>query len=179
MNRNVIETIMGGVVLIVAVVFLLFAYTSSNTRAVSGYEVTAKFSRVDGLNSGADVRLSGIKVGSVVQQTLDPQTFEAVVRFTVRDSVKLPKDTAARILSDGLLGGNYLSLEPGGDDETIPPGGQIEHTQDPVNIADLLGRFVFGSVQQPQSGGQQQPGAAPQSGPATPEPAEPGSPAPQ
>jgi phospholipid/cholesterol/gamma-HCH transport system substrate-binding protein len=180
MNRNVIETIMGGVVLLVAVVFLLFAYTSSNTRAVAGYEVTAKFNRVDGLNSGADVRLSGIKVGSIVQQTLDPQTFQAVVRFTVKDSVKLPKDTAARILSDGLLGGNYLSLEPGGDEETIPPGGQIEHTQDPVNIADLLGRFVFGSVQErPQSEGQQQPGAAPQSAPGVPEPAEPGSPAPE
>ena len=146
MNRNIIETIMGGVVLLVALVFLIFVYSSSSTRTVDGYEVTARFNRVDGLTPGADVRLSGIKVGSVVDQVLDPATYLAIVRISVTDSVKLPKDTAARILSDGLLGGNYLALEPGGDEAMIEPGGEITVTQDPINIADLLGRFVFGSA---------------------------------
>lgn len=146
MNRNIIETIMGAVVLLVAVFFLAFAYSSSSTGGVDGYEVTAKFGRVDGLVSGSDVRLSGIKVGSIVDQRLDLQTFQAVLRLSIRDDIKLPADTAARILSDGLLGGNYLSLEPGGADEIIEAGGEISVTQDPVNIADLLGRFVFGSA---------------------------------
>jgi phospholipid/cholesterol/gamma-HCH transport system substrate-binding protein len=146
MNRNIIETIMGAVVLLVAVFFLAFAYSSSSTGAVDGYEVTAKFGRVDGLVNGSDVRLSGIKVGSIVEQHLDLQTFQAVLRISIRDDIKLPVDTAARILSDGLLGGNYLSLEPGGADEVIEPNGEISVTQDPVNIADLLGRFVFGSA---------------------------------
>ncbi|HEY7688395.1 MAG TPA: outer membrane lipid asymmetry maintenance protein MlaD [Dongiaceae bacterium] len=146
MNRNIIETVMGAVVLLVAVLFLAFAYSSSSTGRVDGYQVIAKFGRVDGLASGSDVRLSGIKIGNVVDQRLDPQTFQAVVRLSIRDDIKLPADTAARILSDGLLGSNYLSLEPGGADEVIEPNGEITVTQDPVNIADLLGRFVFGSA---------------------------------
>jgi len=73
--------------------------------------------------------------------------------LSIRDDIKLPADTAARILSDGLLGGNYLSLEPGGDAEVIEPNGEIAMTQDPVNIADLLGRFVFGSASQKEDGG--------------------------
>jgi phospholipid/cholesterol/gamma-HCH transport system substrate-binding protein len=158
MNRNIIETIMGGVVLLVAVLFLAFAYSSSNTGSVDGYEVTAKFGRVDGLVSGSDVRLSGIKVGSIIDQRLDLQTFQAVLRLSIRDDVKLPSDTAARILSDGLLGSNYLSLEPGGADDVIEAGGEISVTQDPVNIADLLGRFVFGSAS--EKGGQGSGGAA-------------------
>jgi phospholipid/cholesterol/gamma-HCH transport system substrate-binding protein len=146
MNRNIIETIMGGVVLLVALMFMIFVYSSSSTRTGDGYEVTAQFNRVDGLTPGADVRLSGIKVGSVVDQVLDPVSYLAIVRISVSNSVKLPKDTAARILSDGLLGGNYLALEPGGDEAMIEPGGEITVTQDPINIADLLGRFVFGSA---------------------------------
>ena len=156
MHRNVIETIMGGVVLIVAVVFLIFAYTSSSTGTVSGYPVTAKFGSVSGIGPGTDVKLSGIKVGSVIDTELDPQDYAAVVRLSITNSVKLPTDSSARILSDGLLGGSYLELQPGADDKMIEAGGEITTTQDPVNIVDLLGRFVFGGVGK-QSGG----GAAP------------------
>ena len=102
MNRNVIETIMGAVVLIIAVVFLVFAYSSANTGAVEGYQVTAKFNNVGDLKRGSEVRVSGIKVGTVVDTSLDPQTFLALVRLSIGDNVKLPTDTAARILSDKL-----------------------------------------------------------------------------
>jgi phospholipid/cholesterol/gamma-HCH transport system substrate-binding protein len=164
MNRNIIETIMGGVVLIIAVVFLVFAYSSSNSGAVSGYVVTAKFGRVDGLRPGAEVRLSGIKVGSVLDTELDPATYTANVRFSVSDSVKLPTDTSARIASDGLLGSNYLDLQPGAEEKLIGPGGEIPLglTQNPVNIVDLVSRFVFGGIDTKKedkgaSGGQSQP----------------------
>src|SRR5215813_3185325 len=113
MNRNVIETIMGAVVLIVAVVFLVFAYSSANTGTVSGYQVTAKFTNVGDLQRGTDVRVGGIKVGSVTDTSLDPQTYLAIVHLSIRNDVKLPTDTAARILSAGLLGATYLALEPG------------------------------------------------------------------
>jgi phospholipid/cholesterol/gamma-HCH transport system substrate-binding protein len=152
MHRNVIETIMGGVVLIIAVTFLTFAYTSSNTGSVSGYLVTAKFNSVNGLARGSDVRLSGIKVGSVVDTALDPQDYTAVVSLSITDAVKLPTDTSARILSDGLLGGNYLELQPGADEAMIAAGGRIPVTQDPVNIVDLLGRFVFGGLDKQDDG---------------------------
>jgi len=153
MHRNVIETIMGGVVLIIAVVFLTFAYSSSNAGKVSGYMVTAKFGNVSGINPGSDVRLSGIKVGSVVDTTLDPQDYSAVVNLSIKDSVKLPTDTSARVLSDGLLGSNYLDLQPGADETMLEAGGKITKTQDPINIVDLLGRFVFGGLEKKAGGG--------------------------
>ncbi len=154
MHRNVIETIMGGVVLIIAVVFLTFAYSSSNAGKISGYVVTAKFNNVSGINPGSDVRLSGIKVGSVVDTSLDPQDYSALVNLSIKDSVKLPTDTSARILSDGLLGSNYLDLQPGADETMLNPGGQISKTQDPINIVDLLGRFVFGGLEKKAGGGE-------------------------
>jgi phospholipid/cholesterol/gamma-HCH transport system substrate-binding protein len=152
MHRNVIETIMGGVVLIIAVVFLAFAYTSSNAGKVSGYVVTAKFGNVSGISPGTDVRLSGIKVGSVVDATLDPLDYSALVNLSIRNSVKLPTDTSARILTDGLLGSNYLDLQPGADETMLEAGGQISKTQDPINIVDLLGRFVFGGLDKQDDG---------------------------
>jgi phospholipid/cholesterol/gamma-HCH transport system substrate-binding protein len=143
MRRSVIETIMGAVVLVVAALFLFFAYTTSNVRAIGGYQLVARFNRVDGLANGSDVRLSGIKIGSVISQQLDPKTYRAVVHIAIDSSVKLPNDTTARIQSDGLLGNTYMVLEPGGSEEMLPPGGQIEYTQDAVNLVDLLGRFIF------------------------------------
>jgi len=154
MHRNVIETIMGGVVLVIAVLFLIFAYTGSNVGTVSGYTVSAKFNSVNGLTPGSDVRLSGIKVGSVLDTTLDAQDYTAIVSLSVMNSVKLPTDSSARILSDGLLGSNYLELQPGADDTMIESGGRIPVTQDPVNIVDLLGRFVFGGLDKKSEGGE-------------------------
>src|SRR5262245_37066421 len=130
MHRNVIETIMGGVVLIVGVVFLLFAYTSSSTGTVSGYPVTARFGSVSGIGPGSDVKLSGIKVGSVTDTELDPKDYAAVLKLSIANWVKLPTDSSARILSDGLLGGSYVDLQPGADETMIEAGGQIPTTQD-------------------------------------------------
>jgi phospholipid/cholesterol/gamma-HCH transport system substrate-binding protein len=157
MHRNVIETIMGGIVLIVAVVFLVFAYTSTSSGTVSGYPVTARFGSVSGIGPGSDVKLSGIKVGSVMDTELDPQDYAAVVSLSIANSVKLPTDSSARILSDGLLGGSYLELQPGADETMIEAGGQITTTQDPINIVDLLGRFVFGGLDKQSGGGSASP----------------------
>ena len=145
MHRNLIETVMGGVVLAVALFFLVFAYTSAGLGEVDGYEVTARFPSIEGLNVGSDVRISGVKVGTVVAQKLNPATFLAEVRMSIDDSIELPIDTAAIIASEGLLGGKFMRLEPGGDEELIVAGGAIEYTQSPVNLEDLLGRFIFGS----------------------------------
>ena len=82
MTRNVLETLLGAIVLIVAIGFLTFAYSSSQVGDTGGYELIARFDRVDGLERGADVRISGIKVGTVVDQTLDPETYRAEVRFS-------------------------------------------------------------------------------------------------
>lgn len=149
MRRNVIETVLGGVVIVVAGFFLVFAYTSANIGSVKGYEVTAEFSGVAGLQAGSDVRISGVKVGTVLEQRLDPQSYLAVVRMSIDPAVTLPEDTVAKIASESLLGGKFLELEPGGAEDTIPPGGRIAYTQSSVNLEDLLGRFMFN-----QQGGQ-------------------------
>jgi phospholipid/cholesterol/gamma-HCH transport system substrate-binding protein len=169
MRRSVIETIMGAVVLVVAGLFLFFAYTSSNVRATCGYELVARFNRVDGLANGSDVRMSGIKIGSVVAQRLDPETFRAEVRLAIDSAIKLPEDTTARIQSDGLLGNTYMVLDPGGSEEMIPPGGTITYTQDAVNLVDLLGRFIFSTP----AGGGTGPGAGAGATPPAPQPQQP------
>jgi len=143
MRRNTIETVLGAVVLVVAAFFLVFAYTSADLRSVQGYEITANFSSVGGLQNGSDVRISGVKVGTVVSQTLDPTTYLAVVRMSIDPDIKLPKDTVALVASESLLGGKFMALEPGGDPEPIPPGGRVQYTQSTPGIEQLLGQVIF------------------------------------
>jgi phospholipid/cholesterol/gamma-HCH transport system substrate-binding protein len=143
MRRNLIETVMGAVVLVVAAIFMLFAYSTADIQAVEGYPVTAKFDRIDGIREGSDVRMSGIKIGTVVKQILDAETYLAVVTMTIDPAVKLPSDTSAQITSDGLLGDKYMSLSPGGADEMIPAGGEIETTQGSIDLFSLVGQMIF------------------------------------
>jgi len=134
---------MGAVVLAVAAFFLVFAYSRGNVAPVEGYTISAKFSAIDGLSVGDDVRISGIRVGTVVDQTLEPDFFRAVVTLSIWSDVVLPEDTTAMIASDGLLGGKYVALQPGGLEETIAPGGQITITQPAVNLETLLGKLIY------------------------------------
>jgi phospholipid/cholesterol/gamma-HCH transport system substrate-binding protein len=165
MKRNAVETVMGAVVLVVAALFLFFAYTTSEVRAISGYELSATFDRVSGLRTGGDVKISGIKVGTVMSQTLDPKTFLATIRMSIDPTIKLPTDTVATIASSGLLGDNYVSLVPGNEDEMIKPGGTISHTQPPMDLQSLIGQYIFS-----QGGGEKKPdaGAAPPQAPPAP-----------
>ena len=143
MRGNVVEALLGAVVLIVAAGFLIFAYSSTDVAAVEGYQVHAKFDRVDGLVIGSDVRLGGIKVGTVVGQELEADTYLAVVRMTIDPKIKLPGDSSAEIVSDGLLGSKYLSLVPGGDEGIIEAGGEIRFTQSPIILENLIGQLIF------------------------------------
>lgn len=146
MRGNVVETLIGAMVILVAGFFLVYAYRSAGTSQVGGYEILAKFDRVDGLSIGGDVRLSGIKIGTITSQTLDPQTYRAVVRFTVNSAYKLPEDSSAKIASSSLLGGNYLSVEPGGSEENLNAGGEIKYTQGSINLLDLIAQAIFSAT---------------------------------
>jgi len=158
MNRNAVETIMGAVVLVVAAVFLFFAYTTTQVNGAGGTEYVAQFDRVDGLRDGSDVKISGVKVGTVKSQTLDPKTFLATVKISIDPRIKLPEDSVAIVASPGLLGDNFLSIEPGNEDKIIPPGGRITHTQAAVNLLSLFGQAIYGAATQNKGQG----GAAPQ-----------------
>jgi phospholipid/cholesterol/gamma-HCH transport system substrate-binding protein len=168
MKGNVLETVMGAVVLVVAALFLFFAYNTSQLRSVKGYELTANFEHIDGIRDGSDVRISGIKVGSVLTARLDPATFLATVRMSVEPSVKLPDDTVAEIVSSGLLGDKYMSLVPGGSDKELKPGERIKFTQSSVSLEHLIGQMIFsppnkkpgeGEAAPPASGGGETPPA--------------------
>lgn len=144
MSRSLVETLLGAAVLVVAVLFIVFAYTRSSVATVDGYLVSAKFTRVDGLLRGADVRIGGIKVGSVIDQSLDGKTYRAVVVMSLSDAVALPVDSSAAVVSDGLLGGKYIDIEPGGEDEMLEENGEIAHTQSSFMIEQVVGKFIFG-----------------------------------
>jgi len=145
MQNSIVETLIGAAVIAVAAFFLVFAYSSTGSGPVSGYDVIAKFNRVDGVSVGTDVRMSGIKVGTVEKMSLDPKSYNAVVTLALENSVKLPDDSSVRITSEGLLGNQYLSIEPGASMDMIKPGGEIENTQGSIDLVGLLGKFAFGS----------------------------------
>jgi len=143
MKRNPIETVLGAVVLLVAAMFLVFAYSIADLKAVTGYEVRASFLKVGGLERGSDVRISGIDVGTVTAQTLNPETFQAQVVMSIEPGIVLPTDTEATIVSDGLLGGKYINLVPGRSTDRIAAGGAIARTRDYQSLEDLVGQIIF------------------------------------
>jgi len=171
-RRSIAEVLTGAVVLLVAAGFLAYAVAHSGRSTSTGYSLYARFDHIDGLNVGADVRVAGVKIGSVTSEKIDPKTYLAVVGFSVRDDVKLPKDSSAEITSESLLGGKYLSLSPGGDEAMLQPSQTITITQSSVSLEALLGKFIFsasnlasstkGSPPAGQPGGQ--PGSPPPGG---------------
>src|SRR5882757_5866495 len=142
-GRNIVETIVGALVLLVAGVFVFYAFAKSDRSGPNGYEVSARF---DGLKRGADVTVSGVKVGSVTGFDLDRKTYEAVVRMMVSSSVSLPLDTNAKVVSESLLGGMVVILEPGSETKMIQPDGEIKKTQGAVPLSELIAKFMFGST---------------------------------
>lgn len=143
MKTNLLEVVMGAVVLFVSALFVIFAYSTSHWKPDQGYEVVAKFDRIDGLRQGSDVRLSGVKVGTISGIHLDPETYLAVVHINLSQNVDLPKDSAAEVASESLLGGKFLALLPGAEEVLIPAGGEIVHTQSAVSLESLIGQFIF------------------------------------
>ena len=143
MQRTVIETLMGAVVLAIAGLFLVFAYSSTDVRTGNGYDISASFNRIGGVKVGSPVRIGGISIGSVTRLNLDPNSYLAVVTMTVDKSYALPEDTTAAVASEGLLGGNFIELVPGGADELLGAGDEIMFTQDQLDVVQLLGEFIF------------------------------------
>ena len=143
-NNNMVETLIGAVVVAVAVGFLVFAYSSTGSGNVSGYPVEARFSSADGIISGTEVRLHGIKIGTVSAVNLDPKTYLAIVHMTIRSDVPIPDDSSIKITSAGLLGNSYLSIQPGGSLKNLAANGQILNTQGSVDIMGLIGRAIYG-----------------------------------
>ena len=141
---NIVEIIVGAIVLAVAGFFLTYSLSSTG-RGTSGYELTAVFPDVSGLSVGGDVRLAGVPIGSISAIDLDPATFEAEVRFVVANGVELPIDSNVRLKGDGLLGGVHVSVEPGIEAEYLAGGDYFDAPgQGSVDVLRLLAEFVAG-----------------------------------
>lgn len=158
MRESIFETIVGAAVVAAAAIFLWFALARGGETSPAGgqYEVTARFNNVGGMPRGADVRIAGVKAGVVKSIDGDPERFEAVVRLTVDPKWHLPEDSDARIVTDGLLGGSYVSIEPGGSFDNIARDGtgEIRFTRGSVDLMTLFASFATGGggeAQSPQS----------------------------
>jgi phospholipid/cholesterol/gamma-HCH transport system substrate-binding protein len=150
MGRTLIETVMGTVVILIAGFFLVFAYLSADLQPVRGHTFSAKFASIGGLRPGSDVRIGGVKVGSVTGESIDPKDYRAKITFTVQNGINLPADTVASITSDGLLGGKYLRLKIGHDKKMLKPGATLSHTKDALALEELLSRAIFLLTEEPK-----------------------------
>ena len=143
MGRNLAETVLGAVVILVAAGFLYVFATTAQVRAIEGYEIKAVFADTGGLQAGSDVRISGIIVGTVKSNILDAENYEAVVTMSINPDVKVPKNTIAAITSAGLIGGNYVRLKPGGSKEFLKAGGAITQSEDFQSLERQVGEIIF------------------------------------
>jgi phospholipid/cholesterol/gamma-HCH transport system substrate-binding protein len=146
MGRKGIETLVGVFVLLgmLAVVFLaLKAANLASFSVGSTYALTARFDNIGGLKVRAPVKSAGVTVGRVTSIALDPQSFQGLVMIEIDSRVKFPNDTSAKILTSGLLGDQYIGLEPGGSDKNLAGGDQIKMTQSAVVLENLIGQFLY------------------------------------
>jgi len=143
MTRKIPEILTGLAVIVIAGVFLVYALDRAQALDTGGYDLSAQFSSIGGLTVGSDVKLGGVVIGHVTEEHLDPATYAAIVHMDIDNDIKIPSDTSAAINSDGLLGGDYVGLSPGGSDTMLAPGQSFAVTQSAVNLEDLLGKFIF------------------------------------
>jgi phospholipid/cholesterol/gamma-HCH transport system substrate-binding protein len=138
-RRNIV---IGGTVMLAMLAVTAAVYIdSARQKAKQGYPVVARFHKAEGVALGTDVRLSGVVVGKIVGQTLDDR-YRAVLTLQIEYGVKLPKDSAAAIQTDSLLGAKFVTLQPGGDEQNLKPGEEIEFTQDSLAVSDLLDMII-------------------------------------
>lgn len=144
MKGNILEAVIGAVVLIVASFFIYFAYVSSGEKIKEGYVLVARFDDVSGLAAGSDVKLNGIKVGIIKSLELD-ENYQAKLQLLIKDSIKIPSDSSAAVTTDGLMGNKFVNISIGFSKETLKPGEEIELTRSSVNLEKLIDKFALGA----------------------------------
>ncbi len=144
MKNNLVETIVGFAVIILALSFFFFAKNQANVTSDSdSYQINANFAAIDGISVGSDVRVAGIKIGTVAAEDLDSYTYEASLKLAIDNDVKIPTDSIASVVSSGLLGKKYVAIDPGADETYLKSGDKILYTQASVNLETLIGKFIF------------------------------------
>jgi phospholipid/cholesterol/gamma-HCH transport system substrate-binding protein len=152
MGKRGIETLVGFFVLLGMAGLLFLALKAANLGSVGGgdtYGLQAQFDNIGGLKVRAPVRTAGVTVGRVTKIVLDGKTFRGVVSMEIDRSYQFPKDSAAKILTAGLLGDQYIGLDPGGDDKNLSPGETLAQTQSAVVLENLIGQFISNKADAP------------------------------
>lgn len=145
MAENTTEVLVGGVVLAAAIGFAVYAgQVAGLSQGGDRYTLSASFRSLEGVGVGSDVRLAGVKIGTVEQVTLNPETYRADTRVAVDRSIEIPDDSAIVVSSEGLLGGNFVEIVPGGSPFNFAPGDEILDTQGAISLVSLLLKFVTG-----------------------------------
>ena len=143
MSENRAELLVGALVIAVAAGFLAYATSRAGViQGSDGYTLVASFRSAEGVSVGTDVRLAGVKIGSITGLTLNPETFRADATLAIRSGVELPDDSSVLIASEGLLGGNFVEIQPGGSAFNFEPGAEIDNTQGAISLIELLSKFV-------------------------------------
>ena len=143
MSENRAELLVGALVIAVAAGFLAYATSRAGViQGSDGYSLVASFRSAEGVSVGTDVRLAGVKIGSITGLTLNPETFRADATLAIRSGVELPDDSSVLIASEGLLGGNFVEIQPGGSAFNFEPGAEIDNTQGAISLIELLSKFV-------------------------------------
>ncbi|MFL2655936.1 MAG: MlaD family protein [Alphaproteobacteria bacterium] len=143
MNRGMAETLIGAIVLLVALIFLIFTLQYIDRSNDNVINLKARFYKVGSLNIGNEVKISGVKVGVVIDRSLDKESFEALITFSVDADIKVPTDTSVFIDSEGLLGGSYLRLTPGISDKILKDGDEVFKTRDYESLEDSVSKIIF------------------------------------
>jgi phospholipid/cholesterol/gamma-HCH transport system substrate-binding protein len=148
MAGSTAETLIGAVVVAAAGGFLFYAAATADISVSgdSGFQLVAEFRKAEGLNTGGDVRIAGVKVGTVRAMELDPESYRAVVTMSLREGLAIPEDSSAKITAAGLLGDNFIAIEPGASDYMLAEGDRIQYTQGSVNLLDMAGKLIHGSA---------------------------------
>jgi phospholipid/cholesterol/gamma-HCH transport system substrate-binding protein len=146
-DNTIAEILVGAAVLAAAAGFFFYASSVSDGGTMRGadvYELSASFRSAEGITVGTEVRMAGVRVGTVTGMALNPETFRADTTFTVSGDLELPDDSAVAVASEGLLGGSFVEIIPGGSPFVLEPGAEILDTQSSVSLITLLMRFVTG-----------------------------------
>ena len=154
MQRNVLETVMGAVVLLAAAAFLFIIYSASGVKEASGgYHLVMRLDQGGSITPGTDVRAAGVKVGTVVKQEFDDKAFQAVITLDVDSRVKLPTDSSANVDQDGLLGNSYVNLQLGSDDTVMKEGDTFKYATGALSLGKIIGMAISGGGDKADKGG--------------------------
>lgn len=147
LSLQTMHTVLGGLVVVAGAAALVVSQGVASPTSGGGYELIARFGSIDGVGKGTKVLLTGIKVGEVVRIGYDPKRQRAVVHMTIRSDIEIPLDTVAMIVSDGLMGGKYIKLQPGGDTEMMHDGDTFEYVQDSIIFEEILEKVILNAEQ--------------------------------